>query len=252
MLQFKTYALKEGYTSKVIQITGFTELPNALQKLGLRSNQPTLVLVGGADQISSADYEHVQQLFLQVVVPVVEQSGAVVVDGGTNKGIMQLMGCARATLNTTFPVVGVAPIVKIRLPGVPVGRSATEFLEPNHTHFILVPGNDWGDESPWLARVSSLLSQGCPSFTLVINGGSATLMDAVSSIREGRHTVLLSGSGRTADRLAAALKNPEKGVEENEHVKEMLISGLLQAIDMNQSFEVTAEKLRQLLSIEKR
>ena len=31
-------------------------------------------------------------------------------------------------------------------------------FEPNHTHFVIVPGSDWGDESPWITWVASELA----------------------------------------------------------------------------------------------
>ncbi|MGK7873781.1 MAG: hypothetical protein AB4426_10865 [Xenococcaceae cyanobacterium] len=247
MPHFQTYTLKGDHTAKGIQVSNFTELPNALDQLGLQSNQPTLVLVGGAKLISSADYELVQQLFFQVVVPVVEQSGAAVLDGGTDSGIMQLIGYTRASLDATFPLVGVAPIGKVKLPELLEEPNANHSLAPHHTHFILVPGNNFGDESPWLARISSLLSEGFPSCTLVINGGRVTLMDVANSIQEGHPTLLLEGSGRTADRLASAL-NQSVDLEGDEQVKEMVASGLLQTIDLKQSFEVTTDKLLKLLT----
>jgi hypothetical protein len=45
-------------------------------------------------------------------------------------------------------------------------------LQKDHTHFILTPGSDWGDEAPWLSRLASVLAGDAPSLTLLINGGA--------------------------------------------------------------------------------
>ena len=77
-------------------------------------------------------------------------------------------------------------------------------LEPNHTHVVLVPGIEWGDESPWLSEVADVVADGAPSVTVVVNGGEITFDDALTSLRRGRPVVVLAGTGRTADEIAGA------------------------------------------------
>jgi SLOG in TRPM, prokaryote len=71
---------------------------------------------------------------------------------------------------------------------------------------ILVPGQAWGDESPWLSRVATAMADGQPSLTLVINGGQITYDDIDNSLRAGRPVIVLEGTGRTADAIAAAAR----------------------------------------------
>ncbi len=78
-------------------------------------------------------------------------------------------------------------------------------LERNHTHFVLVPGAEWGDESPWVARVASALAAGRGSATVLVNGGETAWLDVEHSIEAGRAVVVIGGSGRTADTIAAAV-----------------------------------------------
>ncbi|MGK7876500.1 MAG: hypothetical protein AB4426_25360 [Xenococcaceae cyanobacterium] len=238
------YTLVNGLTADAIQVHNFVNLSDALRKLGFHRSRPTLVLVGGASRISNADLARLQQLFVEVLAPIAESLGATVVDGGTDAGIMRLIGQARAEIGATFPLIGVAAVGTVILPGVPPPCLDAVSLAPQHTHFVLVPGHNWGDESPWLARISSILSNGCPSITLAINGGEITWQDVSLSIKEGRLTIVLAGSGRTADKLAAALR----GEATDERATELVASGLLQAIDMNQDSEVLAEVIQQMLS----
>jgi hypothetical protein len=107
---------------------------------------------------------------------------------------MQLVGGVRAELRAGFPLVGVVAEELV---------AETE-LDEHHTHFVLVPGEDWGDESELLSAFATAVAGGTPAVTILANGGPIALQDVESSIAEGRAIVVLAGSGRTADELAAA------------------------------------------------
>jgi SLOG in TRPM, prokaryote len=184
-----------------------SQLIRGLEVIGLQPAQPVLVIVGGASHLSDADYQKLDNLFTQLLAPLAEELGLVVVDGGTDAGVMQLIGRARAKIGGSFPLVGVAPSNKVQLPQVEISDSHA--LEPHHTHFVLVPGNQWGDESPWIAEVASILAGSAPSMTLLMNGGQISLKDVQESIAEKRPVVVISGTGRLADRIATALQNPQ-------------------------------------------
>lgn len=223
-----TYTFTDGHTADVIQVNSFVELSNALQSLGFDSHVPVLVLVGGASGISEADMLRLKQLFITEIAPLVQKLGVAVVDGGTDAGIMRLIGQARTEISATFPLIGVAAIDTVTLCDRPVPRPDAAPLEPNHTHFVLVPGSNWGDESPWLSRIATLLSDGFPSVTLVVNGGEITFQDVSNSVKADRPVVVLNGSGRTADKLAAALR----GEVTDPRAHELADSGQLQTINL--------------------
>ncbi len=61
--------------------------------LGL-SARPVLVVVGGASGMPD-ESPGLSTLFDDVLAPLVEKAGATVVDGGTDEGVMRLMGAAR-------------------------------------------------------------------------------------------------------------------------------------------------------------
>lgn len=197
-----------GLTARAIRVQERTELTTALSEIGLQQSQPVLVVVGGASNLSPNDYKCLENLFTELLAPLAEELGMTVIDGGTDAGIMQLMGAARAATQATFPLVGVAPIEKVHLPGR-ISVSATQHLEPHHTHFVLVPGDKWGDESPWIAEIASILSGQAPSITVLVNGGTVALRDVQESIAEERLVVVISGTGRLADRIATAVQNPQ-------------------------------------------
>lgn len=175
------------------RVRGRDDLAAAVGGLGLAPS-PVLVLVGGAADISASDSRSVKEALSAAIVPVVERVGATVVDGATRVGVMQLVGGVRAELRAGFPLVGVVAAELV---------AETE-LDEHHTHFVLVPGEDWGDESELLSAFATAVAGGAPAVTILANGGPIALRDVESSIAEGRAIVVLAGSGRTADELAAA------------------------------------------------
>lgn len=236
-----------GQTALAIQVEQQAELPIALEQIGFSDSRPVLVVVGGANNISEADFFRIQRLFVEVLAPIAETLGAYVVDGGTDAGVMRLMGAARTQIGAKFALIGVTPESKVALPNQLEVTADLTPLEPNHTHFVLVPGSDWGDESPWISDVATVLASGAPSLTVLLNGGEITFKDAFSSVNTGRLVVVIAGSGRTADILAAALV----GEATDERAKELAKSGKLQYIDLidvEEKVQNLGEIIRGLLS----
>ncbi|MEH2251549.1 hypothetical protein [Nostoc sp.] len=217
-----------GQTALAIRVDQQAELPDALEAIGLGGSRCVLVVVGGASNISEADFLRIKRLFTEVLAPIAESLGAYVVDGGTDAGIMQLMGEARTQIGAKFALIGVTPESKVALPNQQEPTANLTPLEPNHTHFVLVPGNNWGNESSWISRVATVLANNAPSLTVLLNGGEITFEDAFSSVNIGRLVVVIAGSGRTADILADALR----GKATDERAKKLAKSGTLQYIDL--------------------
>ncbi|MBN3908475.1 MAG: hypothetical protein HWQ35_18610 [Nostoc sp. NMS1] len=217
-----------GQTALAIRVDRQAELPDALKQIGLGGSHSILVVVGGASNISAADFLRIKRLFTEVLAPIVESLGAYVVDGGTDAGVMQLMGEARTQIGAKFALIGVTPENKVALPNQQEPAADLTPLEPNHTHFVLVPGDNWGDESPWISRVATVLANNSPSLTVLLNGGEITFEDAFSSVNTGRLVVVIAGSGRTADILADALR----GEATDERAKNLAKSGRLQYINL--------------------
>lgn len=229
-----------GLTARAIHVQNQSELAPALSEIGLPRSRPVLVVVGGASNLSPTDYEKLKSLFVELLVPLIEELGIVVVDGGTDSGIMQLMGMARAENNATFPLVGVAPADKVHLPGL-TSVAATQHPEPHHTHFVLVPGSKWGDESPWIAELASAISGNAPSVTVLMNGGTVARQDVQESLKKQRLVVVISGTGRLADRIADAIQNPQDLSEEASsmlklHIDYLKLFNLSDSVDQLKAF----------------
>jgi hypothetical protein len=213
----------------VVTVDRFAGLADGVDDLGVRRARPVVVLVGGADGMTDGDLALADRMLRGAVFPLIERLDAAVVDGGTDAGIMRAAGRARDAVRGRFPLVGV-----LLRDGVDHDVVA---IEPYHTHVVLVPGSAWGDEAPWIAGVASVLASGCPSVTLVVNGGEITYDDIGHSIDARRPVVVVAGSGRTADAVAAAAA----GRESNPRAERAAASPLTTVVDMGDLDAITAE-----------
>lgn len=204
------------------------ELQTVLALWGFTEPRSVIVVIGGASGLQHDHVSRLRSLFVKVLAPLAETLNAAVVDGGTDAGVMRMMGLARSKTRATFPLIGVAPIGVVTLPGGEAPHADAAPLEPYHSHFLLVPGNQWGDESNWIAKVASSIARGAPTVTVLINGGEITWKDADESVKAGRPIVAIAGTGRAADTLVAALD----GKVTDERAKKILASGLLQSVSI--------------------
>jgi len=183
------------------KVNDVASMPTVLDALGFRGPAAVLVLVGGAATLQNPTLDAVHGVFRNVVVPVCEELGVVVVDGGTDSGVMMLIGRAREAANATFSLLGVAAAGTVSEPGT--AESPTQApLEPHHSHILLVPGDEWGDESPWIAEVASRLAGTEPIVGLVVGGGTTTISDMQQLLMRGIRLVALAGTGGVVDELA--------------------------------------------------
>jgi hypothetical protein len=221
----------------IVAIASESEIQEALSTSDIRTSRAVLVCVGGAAGVAEEDAAALADLLAAHVIPVVDKLPATIVDGGTDAGIMRLIGRARAATNSSFQLVGVAAAGTVRVPNAPAppADDAAD-LEPNHTHVVLVPGDSWGDETPWLSAVAATIAADMPSATLVINGGAITFDDALTSMRARRPLIVLAGSGRAADEIACARAGRRAG----DSAKKLADSPLTTVVSMRDPASVLA------------
>jgi hypothetical protein len=81
-----------------------------------------------------------------------------------------------------------------------------EQLEPHHSHFILVPGSEFGDETKWIGRAASMIAGGrSKSLTILVSGGKVSQSDVDEGLQADRPMIVLAGTGRLADEIASQL-----------------------------------------------
>ena len=197
--------------------------------LGLHPPRPAVVVVGGAAGLEEAGMDLLRPVFAVGIAPVLEKYRAIGVDGGTRSGAMRLFGEARAATQATFPLVGVVAAGPLKQLQEQASRHSETVLEPNHTHFVIVPGEEWGAESPWIARTATVLAGAARSITVLVNGGEIAYSDVQRSVETARPVVVIAGSGRTADVLVGALADAAA----DERAAALVESGLIRSVPMD-------------------
>ena len=181
------------------------QLPEAVGVLGLRDNYPLIVLVGGF--IKDQHVEATQNA-IETLAAFAEENSVLVICGGSDLGVMASIGRTRAAHRYTFPLLGINLKKLVTWPGGPQGRrflwwqAEKVSLAPGYSHFMLAPGKQYGDDSPWIAKTAALLSKGNRSVTVLANGGNVSRKDIALSLDDERPVIALAGTGRFADELA--------------------------------------------------
>jgi hypothetical protein len=94
-----------GHASpRLARVARPADIVAALDDVDVPRPRPVLVLVGGAGGMDEATQQVLARVLRDAVLPVVERHGAAVVDGGTDSGVMRMLGRARAERNGVFPL----------------------------------------------------------------------------------------------------------------------------------------------------
>lgn len=241
-----TLPFPSGHCAQGLWLAPHHTILQALDLAALEHPRPTLVIIGGAGLMTDTSLRRLQALFDEVLAPLAQSLQLSVIDGGTDAGVMRLMGQARHRLGGTFPLVGVLPQGRVKWPKssnallyeptLPMAAAdhLCHDLEPHHSHFLFVPGQEWGSESAWIADVATMMSGPKPALTLLINGGKIAALDLHLNLAAGRPLLALAGSGRLADDVAAALAGAEVDIPPSlwEVIRRYHPSGALLSLDI--------------------
>lgn len=198
--------LKHGITVGAVNIKDYHEIQEALTGLAIPRPKTVVVLVGGAGGIKWLEKFPMRKA-VGIVAQLAEETQSVVIDGGTQAGIMTEIGKQRKRNKFSFPLIGVV------FDSLLMKEKPESILDSNHTHFFLIPGDDWGDESGWISKIATAitsdakttLATGIPniqkSITVLINGGNISRTDVEYSLLENRPTFVMRGTGRMADEI---------------------------------------------------
>lgn len=187
-------SLKGGVTVNAVNISDNDEIRDALDRLEIPHPKTTIVLVGGAGGIKWTDKFPMKKA-IRIVAQLADETRSVIVDGGTQAGIMEEIGRQRKKNKFTFPLIGVV------FDSLIIDEEPKSILDPNHTHFFLIPGSDWGDESGWLAKIATAIAENEKSITVLVNGGTISRTDVEYGLLENRPAFVMRGTGRLADEI---------------------------------------------------
>ena len=193
-----------GNLAQVILPPAGTRATDLLRTLDIPQPGAVIIIAGGASELDEQVHPDLIRLFTRGIAQVAVSTGALIIDGGTQAGVMAIMGQAVADQQRRSTLLGVAPAGVVTYPGKSTGRNSNESvpLEPNHSHFVLVETDKWGGETETMYELAKRLSAGRPSVAVLINGGSIAKSEVLHNVSQKRPIIVMEGSGRLADEIA--------------------------------------------------
>lgn len=212
--------------------------------------RPAIFITGGAGKMSDEDKLMTRRMFEEGIAPFAQEHQVVVIDGGTQSGVIEMMATARAKGNFTFPLIGIAPQVKVGYKEK-VGEPQGDALCPGHSQFVLVTGEEYGAESEMIIYMAHVLAGGhrdragraASAVGIVINGGQITRQEVYLATTKhlSMPLVVLEGSGRFADELATAARTGETS---QALLKSIISRGDIQLVSTTSGPRAMLEKLK--------
>ncbi len=193
-----------GDASAPVVIEGAGSDPaKLLGRVGLRSGaaRPVIVVCGGADDLKGDALAAAESVLGPAVRAAVARTGAAVVDGGTDAGVMQLVGAERARDPKSIPVLlGVAPAGKVEHRGA-TGGDRTRLADA-HSHFVLADSDEWSGETALLAALAHELAVGAPVVMVLAGGGEGARGEVHEAVARHWPVFAIAGTGGLADEIA--------------------------------------------------
>lgn len=210
-----------GNTASAVRVSTHADPQLILDALQISSPKNLILLSGGAGNMDNTQNARLTQLFSRGIAQVASETQALLIDGGTQSGVMAILGEGVAARGHKTSILGVSPYGKVTYPGKTEEVAADDSapLEPNHTHFVLVDShcesNDgWGCETHLMYHLAEVYTKTLPALTLLVNGGNICKQEILHSVRLGIPILIVQGSGRFADELASCKLNPPDFIED--------------------------------------
>lgn len=240
-----TIQFEDGQTARATAIPPKADAHSVVQALELAVPRPVLFISGGAGNMSAEDMEATTHVIQDAVALFAEQNRVVVIDGGTDAGVMQMIGEARHRRGFKFPLVGVAPLSRVQYP-THVNAKSEAYLQSGHSHFVLLKRGSWGHESQTIIDLTRAISGGAyPMLGILINGGKIAQQDIYLATTPGEHQIpvlVLDGSGRKADEVSNALKT---GTTSSRVIRAIIAGGAIDLVSLKGGAAAMLAKLQQ-------
>ncbi len=234
-----------GHTAQAVRVLPETNPKQILDSLGLVTTRPVIFVSGGASKMSDEDKLMTEEI-IRFVVEFAEEHSILIIDGGTESGVMKMVGDTRHEKRYTFPLIGVSPLGRVEFPGY-VNPEQQATLEDSHSHFVLVDAPEWGDETMTIIRLTYAIcgENRYPAMGILVNGGKIAMQEmylacTYPKAREKLALVVLEGSGRAADEISTAFRT---GGSSQRVLNAILSGGDIQLVGTVEGPEKMKEKL---------
>src|SRR6187402_451846 len=153
----ESISFPKGRTALVLHPGAAGTVDDIASSLGLSSYEAVILFIGGANGIEPAVVPLLTQLISRGIARAAIEVNAVILDGGTRAGVMEMMGQGVADCGYKTSLIGVAPGAKVQAPAGTGGADGAA-ADPNHSHLIIVEGQEWGDETATLLGLTNSLA----------------------------------------------------------------------------------------------
>lgn len=264
-----------GNTAKVIRTEPLAPSTEILTQLEIEQPQALILNVGGSAEVDEKSKSLLMQLFSRGIARAAAEVEAMIIDRGTQWGVMQMMGEGVAARGRKSLLLGVAPENKVDYPGKTTAEAAENLasLEPNHTHFVLVKSDEWGGESSSICNLAKAIAERTlitsrieeksesdsktaieaeglgpvPVVTILTSGGSVTKKELLFSVRQGWPIIVLQGSGQLADQIVELYKSQSDGLIEDPEMAEIVEEGDIYPYQIDSPIEGLQRLIKRLL-----
>jgi hypothetical protein len=247
-----TIDFPNGNRVSALYVSQDTAAKQIIDTLELPRPRALLVLNGGTAQMEAELQAPLGRLLQDGLARVAAEQRVTLITGGTDAGIFALFGQGLAKWGRTAPCVGVAAAKLVTWLGrIPrwlprwVFDRGRASLEPNHTHFALTGGDHWGAETQTMFALAAALSEDVPSVAVLANGGLIAQDETLHNVRQGREVIVIAGSGRLADELAAVVCGEAEPADVG--VAEIVREGRITLFDLSASPAELVELLKRKL-----
>jgi hypothetical protein len=213
-----------GRSAHLLNVDGEANAQEILGTFGIHPPQAVVIISGGAGNMEKSKLRRLAPFFSFGIARAAKKRNALIIDGGTQAGVMELMGRGVADQGNETDLIGVAPSGRTTFPGASEVENVQDRanLDPNHSHFVLVTGNNWGDETALMYNLAETLYQGnfgkaktergekkVPTVTVLAGGrvGGIAMREAQATVRKGWPLVVMEGSGQLADEIASRYRS---------------------------------------------
>lgn len=227
----------EAVTLPSVRHTSSSVLGDDLATIGVDRRGPVLIVVGGASKdLSPEAADARRRLVKNVVVPVARASGAIVITGGTDAGIMSEVGRSLAEHSPETILIGVAPESMLVGFGAEVGAVDAAAPEVHH-RIVRTDGSSWGAEAPVLIAVAEQIAESGIAM-LAVGGGEGTRREIALALTRRWPVLLTQGLGGESGELAEELARSRGALRS----RAQLVQRLRAAMDSGEVRVQTAER----------
>jgi hypothetical protein len=116
-----------------------TKAADILHALDIAPPKALILVAGGAADLDAAVQPRLVQLCSRGIARAAANIGALLMDGGTQAGVMAMMGQGVADRGRKTALVGVAPAGKVTYPDGPADGSSTDGAALEDVSKVLIP-----------------------------------------------------------------------------------------------------------------